>query len=75
MINEVAEAGVAVTVDQNDIDVVGFGAPIRDEAGDVIAALVMGTPKSRGIPQMDRFKQLIQRGADEISKMLGHDAA
>ncbi|AYZ01403.1 IclR family transcriptional regulator [Burkholderia multivorans] len=73
LIGEAASSGIAITVDQNDLDVVGFGAPILNEAGEAIATLVMGTPKSRGIPQMDRFKGLILEGAREISQMLGFD--
>ncbi|WP_258181146.1 IclR family transcriptional regulator [Burkholderia multivorans] len=73
LIGEAASSGIAITVDQNDLDVVGFGAPILNEAGEAIATLVMGTPKSRGIPQMDRFKRLIVEGAREISQMLGFD--
>jgi DNA-binding IclR family transcriptional regulator len=71
-IKEAEETGMAVTVDQSSIDVVGFASPIRDETGAVIAVLVMGTPSSRGIPQMERFKTLIRAGANEISTALGY---
>jgi DNA-binding IclR family transcriptional regulator len=74
LIRDAAETGGAVTVEQSSVDVVGFASPIRDETGTVIAALVMGTPTSRGIPQMERFKMLIRHGADEISRLLGYDA-
>lgn len=74
LVKEAGETGVAVTVEQSSIDVVGFGAPIRDETGAVIAALVMGSPTSRGIPQMERFKALIVQGAVEVSALLGFDA-
>ncbi|WP_246024960.1 IclR family transcriptional regulator [Paraburkholderia dinghuensis] len=72
ILKEVAETGVAATVEQSSADVVGFAAPIRDESGAVIAALVMGTPVSRGVPGMERFKALIMRGAVEVSALLGH---
>ncbi|HTR08166.1 MAG TPA: IclR family transcriptional regulator [Paraburkholderia sp.] len=72
ILKEVAETGVAVTVEQSSADVVGFAAPIRDESGAVIAALVMGTPVSRGVPGMERFKALIARGAVEVSALLGY---
>ncbi len=72
LLKEVAETGVAVTVEQSSADVVGFAAPIRDESGTVIAALVMGTPVSRGVPGMERFKALIARGAVEVSALLGY---
>jgi DNA-binding IclR family transcriptional regulator len=72
ILKEVAETGVAATVEQSSADVVGFAAPIRDETGAVIAALVMGTPVSRGVPGMERFKTLIARGAVEVSALLGY---
>ncbi|MCX5543056.1 IclR family transcriptional regulator [Paraburkholderia sp. CNPSo 3076] len=72
LIKEVADTGVAATVEQSSADVVGFAAPIRDESGAVIAALVMGTPVSRGVPGMERFKALIARGAAEVSALLGY---
>lgn len=74
LVKEAGDTGMAVTVNQSSLDVVGFGAPIRDETGTVIAALVMGTPASRGIPQMERFKVLMVQGAAEISELLGFDA-
>lgn len=74
LIREVEETGSAVTIEQSSVDVVGFASPIRDEAGQVIAALVMGTPTSRGIPQRDRFEALISEGAAEVSGLLGFKA-
>ncbi|PVX82692.1 hypothetical protein C7402_10865 [Paraburkholderia unamae] len=67
-----AQTGVAATVEQSSADVMGFAAPIRDEPGAVIATLVMGTPVSRGVPGMERFKALIARGAADVSALLGY---
>lgn len=72
IIKDVAQTGVAATVEQSSADVMGFAAPIRDEPGAVIATLVMGTPVSRGVPGMERFKALIARGAADVSALLGY---
>lgn len=71
-LESIRKTGVAVTVQQVTDDVVGFGAPIFDQTGAVAAAVIIGAPLSRGVPNKDRFSKLVKEAAAEISGLLGY---
>lgn len=73
---EVRVRGYAVDRGETLVDVTCFGAPIRDAAGSVVAAVSISVPMSRVTPE--RVSQLIdavRRAAHTLSRRLGWTAA
>lgn len=70
-ISKARKEGVAVTRDQATEGVTGFGAPILDGAGHLIATLVLAAPSIRSETRMDLLRDLARNGALEISEIMG----
>lgn len=68
----VREQGIAVTKDQATQGVTGFGAPIFDETGTLIASLVLAAPSTRIEFRLDEIGQLAKQAAADISSVMGY---
>lgn len=73
-IAEVRENGVAVTRDQATSGVTGFGAPIYDETGQLIASLVLAAPSARVEAKIAETSELARQAANAISRTMGYSA-
>lgn len=63
----------ATTIEETSEGVAGFAAPVFNDEGATIAALIIGGPVSRALPRSDDLEQLVRSAADEISRMMGGD--
>ena len=73
IIDKVAEDGVAVTKGENNPEMGGIAAPIRDHTGAVVAALGLGVPAFRmDAPLIERCAAQVVRTAAEISRALNY---
>lgn len=73
----IAEQGYAVDDQEQDLDVRGVAAPIRDYSGKVAGALVINGPSCRVTLELiaKELLPLVQKGAREISLKLGYHEA
>lgn len=69
----VRSRGWAAAAEELEIGFVAIGAPLRDAAGEVVAAVSVGGPKGRLVPARTReLLALLVAAADRISTRLGH---
>jgi DNA-binding IclR family transcriptional regulator len=71
LLASIKAAGISVTLGDYAPDVAGFAAPIFDSEGEMIAALAIGVPVSRGVREEARFRQSAITAGHEISKVFG----
>lgn len=70
---EIRERGVAVEQQESNPDVCCVAAPVRDSAGQVVAALSISVPMTRWTQErQDELTPLAVEGAAELSGRLGH---
>ena len=69
---DIKNTGLAETFGEYSPDVSGFSAPIFNSDEDVIAALTIAVPISRGQREKDLFAQQVMTAAAGISKTLGY---
>lgn len=70
---EVRERGIAVEERESNPDVSCVAAPVRDAAGEVVAALSISVPSIRWSEERKpELEELAVKGADELSGRLGH---
>jgi len=69
---DIYKNGVSITLGDYSPDSAGFAAPIFNSDGEVVAALVIAVPISRGLREKDRFREVAIQSAHKISKVLGH---
>jgi DNA-binding IclR family transcriptional regulator len=70
----VRERGVAVSAEELEPGFVAVGAPVRQAAGDVVAAISVGGPKSRLTPErVSAIARAVRDAATRISRRLGYD--
>jgi len=74
-LRDIRAAGISVTLGDYSADVAGFAAPVFNAAGEMIAALTIGVPLSRGLPDQDRFCRIAISAAGTLSATLGYKAA
>jgi IclR family KDG regulon transcriptional repressor len=75
IIDKVADDGVAVTKGENNPEMGGIAAPIRDHTGNVVAALGMGVPAFRmDAALIERCSGQVVQAAAEISRALNYQA-
>ncbi|MCE7011068.1 IclR family transcriptional regulator [Kibdelosporangium philippinense] len=68
---EIRENGYSVTRAEVDAEVLGVAAPIRDEAGSVVAAVSVAAVASRVSPeQQPQLVELVRKAGEEISQRL-----
>ncbi len=72
ILTDIKSTGVSVTFGEHSPDVSGFSAPIFNSDGDVIAALAIAVPISRGLREKDLFVEQAITAAAGISKTLGY---
>ncbi|MEH6495033.1 MAG: IclR family transcriptional regulator [Pseudomonas marincola] len=72
VLNDIYKNGVSITLGDYSEDSAGFAAPIFNSDGEVVAALVIAVPISRGLREKDRFRDVAIQSAQKISKVLGH---
>jgi len=72
-LGEIRQAGISVTLGDYSADVAGFAAPVFNSQGDMIAALTIGVPLARGLPDVDRFRRTAIEQARALSKTLGYE--
>jgi len=69
----IRQQGYAVVVDELDQGAHSIAAPIRDAQGRVVAAISIAGPSHRFTPErVQRYIQLVQQAAQEISHALGY---
>jgi DNA-binding IclR family transcriptional regulator len=70
---EIRERGIAVENRESNPDVSCVAAPVRDRAGQVVAALSISVPMIRwSEDRRAELEQLAAKGAAELSEHLGH---
>lgn len=74
-LREIRGSGIALSVDGMFEGVHSVAAPVFDAAGQVSAGVSISAPTSRGVPQEERFAQLLTRTCAELSTLLGHAGA
>lgn len=73
ILKQIQEDGHLVATDDLDLGAHSIAAPIRDQRGQVVAAISVAGPSSRFDPQrIERYVSLVTRGAEEISRRLGY---
>ncbi len=72
MLDEIRQRDVTISRDDMDLGAISVGAPVRDPAGAVIAAISVAGPESR-LPadQIPRVMDLVRQAAQEIERRLG----
>jgi IclR family KDG regulon transcriptional repressor len=76
LIDQAAAAGIAVTKGENNPEMGGIAAPIRDHTGAVVAALGLGVPAFRmDAALVERCSAQVVRTAAEISRALNYRPA
>lgn len=68
---EESRRGWSVARHESDRGLVAVGAPVRDAAGAVVAAVSAGGPESRIDPVIDDVRSAVQRTASDLSASLG----
>jgi DNA-binding IclR family transcriptional regulator len=67
------ERGIAVEQRESNPDMSCVAAPVRDSAGQVVAALSISVPMIRWSEErLAELKELAVKGAAELSERLGH---
>ena len=67
----IREQGYAISNGELNIETIGIGAPIRDEAGSVWAAISIGAPRMRvDEVKKERYIFLVKELAEEMSQDL-----
>jgi IclR family transcriptional regulator, acetate operon repressor len=74
-LDEIREAGVAVSVDEIVPGASGIAAPVYDRDGRVAGACAVGGPTDRLEPRIRQLAADVTATARSISTLLGHDAA
>jgi DNA-binding IclR family transcriptional regulator len=72
LLTEIRDAGISVTLGDYSVDVAGFAAPIFNSDGEMIAALAIGVPVSRGVREEARFREAAIQSAQSISNVFGY---
>ena len=73
LIDQAAGEGIAVTKSENNPEMGGIAAPIRDHTGAVVAALGLGVPAFRmDAALIARCSTQVARTAAEISRALNY---
>lgn len=72
-LGEIRQDGISVTLGDYSADVAGFAAPVFNSAGEMIAALAIGVPLARALPDRARFRRIAIEQARALSKILGYD--
>jgi len=70
-VDAIGHAGLSITMGDFSDDAAGFAAPILNAEGDMIAALAIGVPLSRGEREKRKFSDAVIQSARDISKVLG----
>jgi IclR family acetate operon transcriptional repressor len=66
------QEGVVISKDQATQGVTGFGAPIFDDSGNLIASLILGAPTARIEGRTAEIGALAKRAAERISAVMGY---
>lgn len=72
MLVGIRQTGVSMTLGDYSPDVAGFSAPIFGANGEMVAALAIGAPVSRGQREQKRYLEEVRGAAQSISKTLGY---
>ena len=71
-LDRVRRAGYASAVNERELGVASIAAPIRDRAGNVVAAVSIGAPEARlGAAQRRRLAGVICEAGEAVSRRLG----
>jgi len=73
-LEQVARDGIAYNCEERDIGICAVAAPVRDQAGRVVASVAVLAPPGRFMPITDReaFATAVKLTADELSAFLGY---
>jgi IclR family transcriptional regulator, KDG regulon repressor len=69
----VRREGIAYDIEERSLGVCAVGAPVRDQAGSVEAAISLVVPKGRfGPEEKERYTEAVRRTAASLSAFLGY---
>jgi DNA-binding IclR family transcriptional regulator len=69
----VRREGIAYDIEERSLGVCAVGAPVRDQAGSVEAAISLVVPKGRfGPEEKERYAEAVRRTAASLSAFLGY---
>lgn len=72
-LQQVREAGYAVSIEEREPGAAAVAAPIRGRNGEAVAALSISGPVDRFTPEaVERFAQEVRKSAEMLTKMLSH---
>ncbi len=72
IIRKIRQSYLTITDDDISEGVVGIGSPVFGRGGQVVAALAIGAPVGRVEKNTEAMSRLVKKGAEEISRILGH---
>lgn len=70
-VRHVRRCGYAISDEENIVDIISVGAPIRDASGKVIAAVSTAVHKDAGTVELEDLIRITERAAGTISSRLG----
>lgn len=70
-VRKIREQGHCITDRERTKDGIGVSAPVRDVSGSVVAAVAVTVPATRDKVAIDRYRELVNQAAKEISIQLG----
>ncbi|MGO1121069.1 IclR family transcriptional regulator [Rhodovibrionaceae bacterium A322] len=73
ILSGIRKDGISVTMGVYTPDAAGFSTPILNSEGEIVAAIVIGVPLSRGIRERELFVEAAIQCARSISKVLGYN--
>lgn len=71
-LTSIRDQGYAHNQEESELGVLSVGAPIRDAAGDVVAAMSVAGPSQRMSPHMQAITYGVMEAAAVASRRLGH---
>jgi DNA-binding IclR family transcriptional regulator len=72
LLADIRKEGLSVTLGDFSPDVAGFAAPIFNSEGEMIAALAVAMPVSRGVQHQDSFRETAIQSARSLSRTFGY---
>lgn len=72
-LQQVREAGYAISIEEREPGAAAVAAPIRTRSGEAVAALSISGPVDRFTPEVvERFAEEVRKSAEMLTKMLSH---
>lgn len=72
-LENIRQTGVSITIGEYSADAAGFAAPVRNSDGEVIGAVSIGVPVSRGEREREKYAAAAIKAGAAISKVMGYN--